>query len=103
MSVKTKTDKKSVKEIKPFKQVPYCEADAKLSLTGAEFEAIQSIINAFAPSVNAVQSVFQRNIDEGTIVIKYIQQDGTEISEQEATEYLKKASDFLKSNEKAPN
>jgi shikimate kinase len=87
-----------VNEIKPFRQVPFCEPDAKLTITGAELEAIQSVVNAFTGPVNALQNIFKRNIDEGNIVIKYVQQDGTEITKEQATEYLKKAADFLKSN-----
>jgi len=98
-----------INEIKPFKQVPFCEADTKLVITGAELEVLQNTINLFAGPVVALQNILKRNIDEGNIIIKYVQQDGTEISKEEATEYLKKAAEFLKANvdekteEKSPN
>lgn len=96
-------EKDSIKEIKPFKQVPFCNLDTKLSITGSEFIAIQNVINIFKDSVEAVQSVFDRNINEGNISIKFIDRDGQEISEEEAASYLKKASEFIKKNEKTPN
>lgn len=100
-----------IKDIKPFKQVPYCDKDTVLSITGAEYEALQSIINAFAAPLAAIQSIFQRNIDEGNITIKFVQADGKEITKDEATEYLRKASEHLKKaseslkgeSEKTPN
>lgn len=90
-----------IKDIKPFKQIPSTQANTMLSITGAEFEAIQSIINAFKPSIEAVQSIFDRNINEGNIVIRYVQADGTEISKEEASEYLQKASQFLEQKDKS--
>lgn len=93
----------SIKEIKPFRQVPFCNSDTKLSITGSEFIAIQNVINMFKDSVEAVQSVFDRNLNEGNISIKFIDRNGQEMSEEEATNYLKKASEFIKSNEKTPN
>lgn len=92
-----------IEEIKPFKQIPYCEQDTKLSITGSEFVAIQNVINMHKASVDAIQSVFDRNINEGNITIKYIDQNGNEITKEEATKYLKKASEYLKNNEKTPN
>lgn len=96
---KTKT---KVKEIKPFRQVPSADANTRLSITGAEFEAIQSVINLYKNAVNAVQEIFDRNINEGNIVIRYVQADGTEITREEAEEYLKAASAFLEDKD-APN
>ena len=86
-------------EIKPFRQVPSCDADAILTITGAEFEAIQNIFNVFKAPVNAVDSIFNRNLDAGNIVIKYIQENGTEIPKEKALEYIEQVKNFLKEKE----
>ncbi len=86
----------NLNEIKPFRQVPSCDADAILSITGAELEAIQTFLNVFKVPIAAVDSIFNRNLNEGKIVIKYIQEDGTEISQEEATSYLEKMREVLK-------
>lgn len=93
------SENKNIKEIKPFRQMPFVDSNAELTLTGSEFVAIQNIINIFKESVNAVQNVFDRNVNNGNISIKYVQQDGTEISKEEAEEYLKQASKFLENKE----
>ena len=91
--------KTKIGEIKPFKQVPSCDIDTMLSITAGEFENIQNVINAFRLSVTAVDSVLNRNINEGKIIIKYIQEDGTEISAEEATKYLEQVKQHLKDKE----
>lgn len=94
-------------EIKPFKQIPYCEENTLLTITGAEYETLRNSVNMIRESAEAINSIFVRNLNEGNILVKYVQQDGTEISEQEAIDYLKKASEYLKENskdeEKAPD
>jgi len=64
-----------IEQIRPFTQVPYCEPDAVLSITGEEFEAIQQVLNVFKAPLDAIQSIFDRNINQGNINIKYISQD----------------------------
>lgn len=91
-----------ISEIKPFRQVPSCDADAMLTITGAEYETIQNVLNAFRGPLGALDSVFQRNLNAGTIVIKYIQEDGTEIPKDEALKYIEQARDFLKDKDNLP-
>lgn len=93
----------TIEQIKPFTQVPYCEPDAVLSITGEEFEAIQQVLNVFKAPLDAIQSIFDRNINQGNISIKYILQDGSEISKEQAIDYLNKATQYLKDKEKVPN
>lgn len=89
----------NLNEIKPFRQIPSCEADALLSITGAEFNDIQNILNVFKAPIAAVDSIFNRNINEGNIIIRYVQEDGTEITKEEATKYLEQARNFVKDKE----
>jgi hypothetical protein len=96
-------EENQIKEIKPFRQVPYCEPDTILSITGEELESIQNILNIFQTPLNAVQTIFDRNINQGNITIKYIQQDGTEITKEEAEKYVIQAKNFLKSKKETPN
>lgn len=90
-----------INEIKPFRQVPSCEPTTELTITAAEFNDVQSIINAFKPAIAALDNVFNRSLNDGKIVIKYVQEDGTEISQEEATAYLQKAKEYLDNKEKS--
>jgi len=89
----------SISEIKPFKQVPSCDPETLLTITAAEYDTIQTIVNIFKPGVLALESVFNRNLNNGNIVIKYIQEAGSEITEEQATEYLKEITEHLKAKE----
>ena len=90
-------------DIKPFKQVPSCEANAVLSITGEEYDALQNVLNAFKAPILALESIFARNLNEGNIVVKYIQEDGTEVPQETALEYIEYMKSFLKSKEEATN
>lgn len=87
-----------INEIKPFKQIPSCDADTILSITGAELEALQ-VFNIFKPGIAALESIFTRNLNEGNITIKYMQEDGTEIPKEQAIKYLELAREFIKTKE----
>jgi hypothetical protein len=88
-----------ISEIRPFKQVPSCDPETLLTITAAEYLSIQNILNSFKPSLSALDNIFKRGMDEGKIVIKYIQEDGTEITKEEAFKYLEAAKEFLKEKE----
>lgn len=90
-----------INEIKPFRQIPSCDVDAILTITGGEFEAIQNLLNVFKAPLVAIDNIFTRNLNDGKIVIKYIQEDGTEIPKEQAIKYLELAKEFLKAKEKA--
>jgi len=92
-----------IEQIKPFTQVPYCEPDTVLTITGEEFEIIQQTLNIFKAPLDAIQSIFDRNINQGNITIKYVLQDGSEITKEQAIDYLNKATQYLKDKEKVPN
>ena len=89
----------TINQIKPFRQVPSCEPDTLLTITGAEYADIQNVINVFKVPLLAVESIFNRNLNEGKIVIKYVQEDGTEIPQEQALEYLEQMKEFLKAKE----
>jgi hypothetical protein len=93
----------TIEQIKPFTQVPYCEPDTVLTITGEEFEIIQQTLNIFKAPLDAIQSIFDRNINQGNITIKYVLQDGSEITKEQAIDYLNKATQYLKDKEKVPN
>lgn len=90
----------NLNKIKPFKQIPSCDENTILSILPSEFEAIQSLLNAFKAPIAALDNIFNRNLNEGKIYIKYIQEDGTEISKEEAAEFLKKAKDYIEEQNK---
>jgi hypothetical protein len=88
--------KANIKEIKPFKQIPYCEDNALLSITPKQFEVLQSALNIFKEPIIIMDEIFNQNIDMQNIKIKYVQGDGTEITKEEAEEYLLQASSIIK-------
>ncbi len=49
------------------KQYPIWNSDAKIEMSGMEFEAIHNILNAFKQAVMASESVMDKNIKNGNI------------------------------------
>lgn len=96
------TEKKSISDIKPFRQIPSCDSNEILTITAGEFEVIQNIINSFRAPLNALDSIFNRNLNDGKITIKYVQEDGTEITKEEAMQYIEQAKQFLDNSVKQP-
>jgi hypothetical protein len=77
-------DEKDLQDLKPFAQKPYWNPDAKIELTGAEFEVLAGILQPFIPAGFIMQSIFDRSIKEGTIKMKYEYTDGSgEVTEAE--------------------
>lgn len=86
-----------LKDMKPFNQIPYWDKNAVIQITGAEYEAIYNFMNLFSSPLMASQSIFQKNLKNGTIKIKYEYEDGSgEVSEEEVKEFTVKMQEFLK-------
>lgn len=88
-----------ISEIKPFKQVPSCDADTELVILGGEVEVLQNFLNIFKTPLAVIENIFNRNLNNGKIQIKYIQEDGTEIPKEDALKYIEFAREYLKSRE----
>lgn len=83
-------------DIKPFNQVPYWDGNTEFKLSGTEFKAIFSFINLFVPTINAVQSSFEKAIQEGKAHIKYEYQDGSgEVPQETLAEYSKQVKQMM--------
>ncbi len=68
---------------KPFKQVPVYNTEF-IKVPIEEFIELQDNMNVLAESFNLIQQIFFRAINEGDIAFKYVEEDGTEITEDEA-------------------
>lgn len=96
-----KEKRMEVPKFKPFRQVPSWEPDAEIPITGREYSLLQDFFSVFAEPVSIMQDVFRRSLDKGVITIKYIDNDGKEVSKEEVEAYMKEMTEYLKNQAKA--
>lgn len=72
-----------------IQQVPTWGSQETIGLTGLEWENIYNLVNFHKQAVVAAESVMQRNIQEGKIVMKYYDENRQEISSEKVAEYSK--------------
>lgn len=95
-------------QIRPFRQVPVFEPDAKFEVTGEEFQFLQGFIQQFVRPVHAIETIFKRAIENGAVKIKNVDQEGNEIPQAEIDEYVEKLKAYYQNltpeqaNEQAP-
>jgi len=73
----------SEQKLKPFFQIPTWEKDAQITITGEEFLKLKEVFDIFAQPVYIMETIFRRNLNTGTIKIKYEDEEGNEMSEDE--------------------
>lgn len=66
--------------------VPIWAPDASISVTGAEWEAIQNMLANLQVSAQAIQAVMSRNIIEGTIKLDYQKLNSKTLTYEEMTD-----------------
>lgn len=74
--------------IKEFKQIPIYKEDTNVSIPIEDFIELQDFLKFFAEPFNIVQNAYYKAINEGLISFKYLEEDGSEISEDEARKRL---------------
>lgn len=97
-----KTKQKTVKmsevqapQFKPFRQVPHWEPDAKIVITGDEFARLKDFLNIFSEPIHTMQDIFNRNLNEGVITVKYIDNENQEIPAEKVQAYMQELRDYL--------
>lgn len=63
--------------------VPTWDSDAKFEITGAEFLKIKQAFDIFAEPFFILESIFGRHLNSGTIKIKYEDENGNEVPQEE--------------------
>jgi hypothetical protein len=85
----------SIPKLKPFRQVPHTEPDAKITLSVPEWEQLQDFFNVFARPIQVMQDVMRRNMDTGVVTIKYVDPEGKEIPKEDIEAYMKEVREYL--------
>lgn len=81
-------DEKDLQDLKPFAPKPYWNPDAKIELSGLEFERLFNLLQPFLEGGFIVQGILDRHLKDGTIKVKYEYTDGSgELSEEEVKQY----------------
>ena len=83
-------------KLKRFNQVPTWEQDSKFEITGAEFLKMKEFFDIFAEPVYVLENIFARHLNSGTIKIKYEDEEGNEMTEEEVQEQIKLAQEQMK-------
>ena len=73
---------------KAFKQIPIYKEDTNVSIPIEDFIELQDFLKFFAEPFDIVQTAYYKAINEGLISFKYLEEDGSEISETEARKRL---------------
>ena len=74
--------------MKPFKQVPVFKENAEVAIPIDDFIELQDFLKFFAEPYNIVQSAYFNAINSGTISFKYLEEDGTEITKEDARQRI---------------
>ena len=75
--------------IKPFKQVPVFKENAEVVIPIEDFIELQDFLKFFAEPFTIIQKAYSSAINSGTISFKYLEDDGTEITEEDARNRVK--------------
>lgn len=78
--------------LKPFSQIPVYDENTMINIPINDFIEIQDFLKVFSQPFQLVQNAYYRAIQNKTITFKYLEEDGTEISEDEARERVKQFS-----------
>lgn len=84
--------------IRPFRQVPHWEPDAKIFLTGTEFSTLQDFFNIFAEPIQIMQDIFGRSLKDGTITVKYVDNENKEVPKEEVQAYLQQMKEYFENH-----
>lgn len=79
---------KDERDITKVKQVPQWQADAKFEISGQEFLILQTYFNTFAQPIAVLNNLFTRSIDDGTITVRYTDDNNNEFTQEEVTSYI---------------
>lgn len=82
------TSANSERDITKVRQVPQWQADSKFEITGQEFLILQTYFNTFAQPIAVIQNLFDRALNDGTIVVKYFDDKNNEFTQEEVTSYI---------------
>ncbi len=80
--------KTSSRDIRQVRQVPYWSTTSEFTLMGDEFLKLQNFINIFSEPMQAMNSIFKRHLDNGTISVKYLDNNNNEFTKEEVTNYI---------------
>lgn len=78
--------------LKPFSQIPVYSEDAIIKIPINDFIEIQDFLKVFVQPFQMIQNAYYNSIKDGTISFKYVEEDGTEITEDEARARIKQHS-----------
>lgn len=71
-----------------IRQLPFWDAKAEFTITGNEFLALQNFFNLFQDPIQVINRVFTDSLNNGTIKLKYVDQNNKEYSQNEVTSYI---------------
>lgn len=92
---KQMADDKAANELQKIKQYPVWASKETIEVSGLEWEAIYGVLNMFKQGIVAAESVMQRNMQNGKITMKYIDENNEEVSPDKVEEYTKQLNEFF--------
>lgn len=79
--------------LKPFSQIPIYSEDATVKIPINDFIELQEFLKVFNAPFLIIQNAYYNAIKDSTITFKYLEEDGSEITENEARDRIKQYSE----------
>ena len=87
-------------KLKRFRQIPTWNPKAKFHLTGEEFLELKTFFDTYARPLFFMEQIFERHINSGTIEMKYEDEEGKEMTQNEIEEIMKEYEKLSAKDEK---
>lgn len=78
-----------------IRQYPVWSSTETIEVSGLEWEQIYNLLNIFRQAIVAGESVMQRNLEKGKVTMKYVDEQGAEVSQEQVAEYTKQLQEFF--------
>ena len=88
-------------QFKPFRQIPYWDADQTFEINSEQMQAIQEMYKTLALFSNAFEPFFFKNLTNEKIKIRYEDEFGNLISKEDVDKMMNDYANYLKENEKS--
>lgn len=86
-SISLQSDQEQI-PLKNYTQIPYCNPEGKFELTAKEFAILQNHFHLFSEPVELMKDLLDRNLNNGNILTKYVDEYGEEVDKQEVIDYI---------------
>ena len=97
---KQMAEQNELAQVGEIRSYPTWKSQEKIEVSGLEWQSIYNVLNIFREGLVAAESVMQRNLEQGKIVMKYVDGNDKEISAEKVAEYTKQMQEIFEARQK---